>query len=64
MRLQAVPDDQQLLADRALQCLEELDDLRALDRTLRGQSAQQPPASDRNLIFTAAGGQNGQPVRL
>ena len=34
VRLQAIPDDEQLLADRGLQGFEELDDLRTLDRAV------------------------------
>src|SRR6185437_5426269 len=53
MRLQAVPDDQQLLADRCLQGLEELDDLGAFDRTGEEAKVESPIAhagDDRELL--------------
>src|ERR1700722_4635556 len=53
MRLQAVPDDQKLLADRGLQGLEELNDLRALDRTGEETKVETPIAhagDDRELL--------------
>jgi len=44
MRLQAVPEDQQLLADRCLQGFEELNDLRALDRAGEEAKVETPIA--------------------
>jgi hypothetical protein len=45
MRLQAVPDNQQLLSDRAVQRFEELNDLRAFDRA-REESKVEAPVTD------------------
>src|SRR5882724_11352041 len=42
MRLQAIPDDQQLLADRAVQRFEELHDLRAFDRSREESKVETP----------------------
>src|SRR5579863_116303 len=53
VRLQSVPHDQQLLADRRLQRLQELDDLRALDRTFEEAKVEAPkthPCHDRKLL--------------
>src|ERR1700678_1144181 len=53
MRLQAVPDDQQLLADRLLQRFEELNDLGALDRTGEESKVKAPvthAGDDRELL--------------
>jgi hypothetical protein len=44
MRLQTIPDNQELAAERGLQCLEELDDLWALDRG-RGRSGSKSTRS-------------------
>ena len=55
MRLQTIPDDQQLLADRGLQGFEELDDLRTLDRAIE-QAEVEPPvaqAGNHRQLFPA-----------
>src|SRR5579863_4818833 len=53
VRLQAIPDDQQLLADRPLQGLEELHHLRALDRAGEETKVKAPgahPGDHRELL--------------
>jgi hypothetical protein len=57
VRLQSIPDDQQLLADRGRECLQELGDLRTLDRA--GEQAEvEPqethPRDSRQLLPTEA----------
>jgi hypothetical protein len=48
MRLQSVPDDQQLLADCGLQSFEELHDLRTLDRAVEQPEVKSPVAQASN----------------
>ena len=48
MRLQAIPYDQQPLADRGLQGFEELDDLRTLDRAGEHSEVEAPVAQARD----------------
>jgi hypothetical protein len=53
MRLQAIPDDQQLLANRRLQCFQELNDLRVLDGTGEESEVKAPvtdPDNDREWL--------------
>jgi hypothetical protein len=51
MRLQTIPDDQQLLADNGLQGFEELDDLRTLDRAIEQPEVAQ--AGDHRELLPA-----------
>src|SRR6202142_870502 len=55
VRLQTIPDDEELLADRGLQGFEELDDLRTLDRAVEQAEIKAPvaEAGDHRELFPA-----------